>query len=395
MSEENKENSFISCTPINLRAISTHKPLSSKRFTPYKTPSSQRFARILAKGRPREFGRQSFPKDPGFNITNLTPPDSPERVALSLKKTPLISTTIARELTNITSDISYVVGKTWRLHQCSPLYNIQTSSLETYKESIVAHLETVVNSRGFDFQIEDEEYGRNRSFSVDFSRLEHFSFYDSDEKGIKVTVYGSGEGQKSSTIADIIFCNFGSEFQDFYPKGDFVHLPLCLVKGPVGLTRNVISWFQSQFDCIITPLKLPPLELSWFGSLWAGIQSQEDASIFELCYTLPSQVKGLKKLVLSFDSGDIKLLWDCCHSDDTNNNIFTGKQSELFMEAVSSHFYNHFKVSLDSLSLSRICTSTAFLSGEGQLKILQDKYVRHVLQQLTVSVLEMQQNGRL
>jgi len=394
MFDENKENNSAFCTPINLKAISSRKPISSKRFTPYKTPNSQRFARIL--DQPREFKSQhvfkDILKDPELNITPLTPPDSPERVKLSSQRSPLISTRIATELTSISSDISYVVGKTWRLHQCSPLFNFQTSSLETYKKSLLAHLQTTVRSRGFAYEVQDDEYGGNCEFSVDFLRLDEFSFYSSDEEAIRVAVYQRRK-QHMPSVADVIFCNFGSEWQDFYPK-EFTHLPLCLVKGPVGLTRDVISWFQSQFDCVITPLKLPPLELSWFGSLWAGIQPQKNtASSFELFYTLPSKVKGLRKLVLNFDSGDIKLLWDCCHSDDSN--IFTGKQSELFMEALNSHFYSHFKVRLDSLSLSRICTSIVYLSNEGQLKILQEKYVRHVLQQITVSVMEMQQNGRL
>lgn len=391
MSEEDKENNYIARTPLNRRLISSQKPSSSKRFTPYKTPNSQRFARILAN--PLIDDRNKYFENPGRNITNLTPPDSPERSSSFTKTTLLASTRRGRELTTINSDIRFVVEKTWRLHQCSPLYDFQISSIESYKKLLLAHLQSLSVAKGQAFQVNQDVRDTNGNFIVDLTILKDFSFYDTDETGLKVTVYQSSTGGKLSSILNIIFCNFGNSFDSVCKQDGFTCLPVCLVKGPVGLTRLVLSWFQSEFDCIITSFKMPPMELNWYSSLWAGIPSQKGPSSFELWYNVPSVVEGLKRIMLNFDSDDIKLLWDSCHSNDTN--IFTGEESEVFMDSLNSYFYNHFKVSLDSLSLSRICTSVVYLSSEGQIKILQAKYVRHILQQITASALEMQQHGRL
>ncbi|XP_020898780.1 centromere protein L [Exaiptasia diaphana] len=394
MAEENKEddkNSSNYFTPLNpTRPNQVQKTWSSRKFTPYSITGSRRFTRILTShSRVKKYN--DMMKDPGMEITNLTPPDSPERLSSFITRTPGIAMQTNRELKDISSDICHIVGKTWRLHRCSPLHRFKTSFLQGYKRLLLGHLESI-KTKGLAFEVGEEVYSIDGKFSVDISILQEFSFYDTDERALKVTVY-QVVNNTSSPVLDAIFCNFGNDFQNWYGLDGFTFLPVCIVKGPVSLSRTVMSWFQDHFDCTIIPFKLPPIELTWYASLWAGLETDNKPCDFELCYTVPCSVKGLKKVSFCVDTGDVKLLWDSCHSNDSD--IFTGEESQAFMEALNSHFYQHFRVHLGSLSLSRIRTSVVYLNSDGQIKILQAKYVRHILQQITAAALETDQHGRL
>ncbi|EDO39494.1 predicted protein [Nematostella vectensis] len=176
-------------------------------------------------------------------------------------------------------------------------------------------------------------------------------------------------------------------------KTHFVSLPVCLAKGTVALTRYVLSWLERQFDCRITPMVFSPSELSWYSSLWAGTVPKESEHLLELCYKVPTGIRGLRQITLSVNASDARELWECMHPSDSD--IFNEEESVFFMHSLESHFYHHFKISLGSMSLSRIANSLVFIGGEGRLKILHAGYVRHVLQQITQAAAEREILARL
>jgi hypothetical protein len=358
-SKENK-NSFVSSTKrSNSKPPLLRTPLCSKRYTPYsRTPITGRVSRIPTKNPP------IFDQQDGIvlgDTTNLIPVNKAKGLR---KETPHTSLRKGKELSVINKDILSIVGKTWRVNYCSPLYDFKCkySSLQNYKQLLSSHLESDA-AKGFAFEVGQDIV--NGKFKAEFETLKDFSYYDTDSTGIKVTVYSrktTAKNRKDSEtpVLDAIFCYFGNEFEYNRDVNCFTSLPLCLVKGPIALAKCVFSWFEAQFDCRITPMHLSPMELSWYASLWAGSVPEESNSNLELCYSVPSAAKGLNRVLYSINAHDAKGLWECCHN--TNSAVFTGDESSSFMKALETHFYNHFKVNLGAMALTRIGTPLSLLA---------------------------------
>lgn len=398
MSDQFKENmeGFSSfSTRINTKLPLLRTPWSSKRYTPYsRTPKTGRVSRIPTKNPPSLEQRGVL-----TDTTNIITPVNKAKVLG--KATPNTTLRKEKELTEINEDILSVVGKTWRVNQCSPLYDFdyKKSSLQKYQKLLSAHLESDA-AKGIAFEVDQDL--RNSTFRAEFDILKDFSFYDTDYTGFKVKVFSR---KKQNTVKnvngtdsqipvlDVVFCYFGNEFEDKRDVDCFTSLPVCLVKGTMSLAKCVLTWFEAQFDCRIIPMHFSPMDLSWYASLWAGIVPKESKSDLELCYSVPSSVKGLNRVIYSINAEDAQKLWSCYHT--SNSAIFTDAESLCFMKALESHFYHHFRVNLGALTLTRIGNPLVFVGCEGRIKISQAMYVRHILQQITASILEKEALGRL
>ncbi|XP_031570506.1 centromere protein L-like [Actinia tenebrosa] len=396
MSDPFKENktgfsSFTARSKTKLPLLRT--PWSSKRYTPYtRTPKTGRVSRIPTKNPPSS--EQGVLRD----TTNLTPVNKAKVLG---KPTPNATIKKEKELTEINEDILSVVGKTWRINQCSPLYNFdyEKSSLQKYQKLLSAHLESDA-AKGIAFEVDEDL--KNSTFRAEFDVLKDFSFYDTDYTGLRIKVFSR---KKQNTVKnangmelripvlDAIFCYFGNEFEDKREVECFTSLPVCLVKGPMALAKCVFNWFEAQFDCRMIPMQFSPMDLSWYASLWAGIVPKGSKSELELCYSVPSSVKGLNRVIYSINALDAQKLWNCHHTN--NSAIFTDEESSCFMKALESHFYRHFRVNLGALTLTRIGNPLVFIGCEGRIKISQAMYVRHILQQITASISEKEALGRL
>lgn len=273
-----------------------------------------------------------------------------------------------------------VIGKTLRVYQASPLYKFDTSNVKKYTEQLSAFLHVETEKQmlfGPDGEINE------RQFKADVSVYRDISDDDTKFSAVKITVENLTPG--SSTIFTSILCSAGREVkEDVKLQNHFVSLPICLMKGPVEIVRNVISWFEQNFDCRISPITFSSTDLGWYFSLWAGISYPGKSSPIELCYEA-SNVNGLSRILFSIEQEDAQQLWENIH--DGNSPIFTEEESVAFLKALKSHFYHHFRINLEGLPVSRVRTAIAYLATEGKLKIVQANFVLHIVEQLTRAAL--------
>lgn len=289
------------------------------------------------------------------------------------------------------SEIKSLVGKTWRVYRVSPLYDFQytTASFKTYAKSLSAFLEaeTQVGNMAVEL-LTDSASGK---FRVEFNLMKELTISESDSPAVKITIFSKQTGRQptnDSPILTALFCSLGNDSsKDARPltRRKFTFLPVCLVRGPAVLSRCFVSGLEAMFDCKISPMNFSSMDFAWFVSLWAGVALKEYSRPVELCYSLPASIKGLSRILYNIRAKDAKAIWNCVH--ENNSPLFTEKESDMFMKALETHFYHHFKVDLSRVALSRIGTSIVLVGSKGRLKLLHPKYVKHILQQITQSAL--------
>ncbi|XP_070575593.1 centromere protein L-like [Ptychodera flava] len=286
-----------------------------------------------------------------------------------------------------------LVGKTWRVYRVTPLYKFShlQPDLKKYSRQLSMYLE-VENKKGLAVDTQSELGDK-----AVFQTMGGVSFSDDDAEAIEITVRakppnGSKEGK---VIFTGILCSVEIDTDFIAKQKSFVHLPVLLVKGTVAVTRHVISWLQTQFDCCINNMRFPPMELAWMAAMWSGLTGDDEnnsvmtmmkAHPLELLYTLPEEVKGLNTISMTIAAKDVKMIWDSIH--DGSSDDFTIEEMSAFIQGLESHFYFHFKIKLAALMLSRIGCNAAFVGTEGRLKILADVYIHQVLRYLTQLVVE-------
>ena len=369
-----------------LQSIRT--PWLSRRYTPYpKTPKSARISNFPAHN---DENRSKTPTTSSRDDRNHNGP-SP------------VSTTASDVLTP-SDQVRNLVGKTWSVYSASPLYNFKYSatSVKSYAKSLSAYLEA--ETEGGDIAVDlDRDKNSSGKFKVELNFIKELTLVESDSPAVEITIVPTrkeptkkSRNSSASPILTALFCSLGNEaFEDAKPKirENFTSLPICLIRGPAALARCFISGLEAQFDCKISPLSFSSMDLGWFVSLWAGVIVQERSRPVELCYRVPTTIKGLSRIIYSIKAKDVKAIWDCVH--EKNSPVFTEAESGTFIKALESHFYHHFKVDLSRMPLSRVGTSIVLVGSEGRLKFFHPSYVKHILQQITQTALISDAYGRL
>lgn len=277
-----------------------------------------------------------------------------------------------------------IVGKTLRVYQASPLFKFDASrlTLRTYANQLSAcmQLETEKQLVGTSGEIKDRKY------KTDICSFKDVSANDAKYSAVKITVEGFNPKPRqanstSNHILTAMFCSVGTDdSEDLKLQDHFTSLPICLIKAPVELARIMIFWFERKFDCRITPMTFSSMDLGWYFSLWAGISPHGKSVPIELCYNA-SSVKGLSRILFSIEQKDAKTIWENIHG--SNSQVFTEEESRTFLKALECHFYHHFRINLEGLTITRVGTAIASVASEGKLKIVHPHYVDHVLEQLT------------
>lgn len=388
---------FTRLSARNRNPKSDRTPWLSRRHTPYvKTPKTGRTTRSHTDG---DCGSRENLR------SKITSAEIERKTSNSkdYKRSTNELTKNTRNIEQIQDPVRDIVGKTLRVYQASPLHNFDRKirrSLETYGNQLSAFLQLETEK-----QLLFDENGniRDRKFKVQFSVHNDISAEGSKFSAVHVKILVCSTVSPSSKpleemepfipILSTMFCSVGSEEEeDARLQEHFTCLPICLINGPVNFSKLLISWFQSQFDCRITPMTFSSVELGWYFSLWAGMCSPEKSSTIELCYDA-SSVGGLTRIFYSIEGRDAKQLWDIVHV--SNSCIFTEEESVTFLEALKKHFYYHFNINLEGLPLTRVRTAVAFVACEGKLKIVHPRFTDHILEQLTRAALTKEFYGRL
>ena len=282
------------------------------------------------------------------------------------------------------------------MYQASPLYDFDASSVTTYAEQISGSLQLETEKQllvGANGEI------KNRKYKTDIFVFKDITAEDTKLSAVKVTVNNFTENTStkvkstSNPILTMMMCSVEKEAsEDTRLQRQFTPLPVCLIKGPADLCRSLIQWFEQKFDCRITPMTFSSTDLCWYFSLWAGMSSAGKSTPIELCYDA-STVTGLNRILFSIEEKDAKEIWENIH--DKNSLIFTEEESWTFLKALETHFYHHFKINLEGLSVTRVRTAIACIASEGKLKLVHSLYADHILEQLTQTALTKEFYGRL
>lgn len=366
-------------------------PWLSRRHTPYmKTPKTGRTSRSQPESTRVRENIRSREATSEIDRSVSTP-------KVSERSSSLISITEG-DYEQAKDPIQEIVGKTLRVYQTSPLFNFDRqdkAALKSYGEQLSANLQLDTEKQ---LLIEESGDVKDRKFKTNVSVFKDHSPEGSKFSAVKIVVYSfdtSKPTQTKSVSPSLItvFCSVGNEEEeDTRLQQNFTCLPICLINGPVNLARSLISWFESKFDCRITPMTFSSVDLGWYFSLWAGMASPGKSAPIELCYDA-SSVHGLSRILFSIDSKDARDLWESVHS--SNSLIFTEEESTTFLKALESHFYYHFRINLEGLPLTRVRTAIAYIASEGKLKIVHPRYTDHILEQLTRAALTKELYGKL
>lgn len=370
---------------------SARTPWLSRRHTPYmKTPKTGRTSRSQPESTQVRENIRSREATREIDRSVSTPKVS--------ERSPSLISITEESYEQAKGPVQEIVGKTLRVYQTSPLYNFarqDKAALKSYGEQLSANLQLDTEKQLF---IEESGDLKDRRFKANFSVFKDHSAEGTKFSAVKIVVYSFDTSKPTQTKSispslTTVFCSVGNEEEQSSRLQDsFTCLPICLINGPVNLARSLISWFESKFDCRITPMTFSSLDLGWYFSLWAGMASTGKSAPIELCYDA-SSVSGLSRILFSIDKKDARDLWESVHSN--NSLIFTEEESTTFLKALESHFYHHFRINLEGLPLTRVRTAIAYIASEGKLKIVHPSYTDHILEQLTKAALTKELYGRL
>lgn len=283
------------------------------------------------------------------------------------------------------SDKAYqkdLVNKTWRVYKVSALYKFssQPSNLKFYSKMLATYIKAeTLKGRAMETA---EETADNAVIST----LPGLAGHSTDLEAISIVL----KEQKKRTGAsepkfNAVLCGVGAARGDRRQES-FTNLPVMLVKGPVALTRHVHSWLQRQFDCHISPVTFSSVDLGWMVAIYAGYVKGKNPRPVELLYKVPSEVKGLQRIVFDIDPKDCKALWDSIHADEDDS--FSEEEVASFIRSLESHFSHHFAIDLSMMPLTRIGTSAVYAGSDGRIKMMCEKRVLQILSHITEMVQE-------
>ena len=389
-SESGRRGTFCGFASTAERRIQSNRtPWLSRRHTPYVTnPKTGRITRKQDGEATRSLcktaNRHEKENFPTTVFSHVGSKRSNARIVKTEGKT-----------TNFFQDI---IGKTLRVYQASPLYDFDASYVTTFAEQISGFLQLETDKQllvGANGEI------KNRKYKTDIFVFKDISAEDTKLSAVKVIVNNFTENTStkvkstSNPILTMMICSVEKEAsEDTRLQRQFTSLPVCLMKGPADFCRSLIRWFEQTFDCRITPMTFSSTDLCWYFSLWAGMSSAGKSTQIELCYDA-STVTGLNRILFGIEEKDAKEIWENIH--DKNSLVFTEEESLTFLKALETHFYHHFKINLEGLSVTRVRTPIACIASEGKLKLVHSLYADHILEQLTQTALRLTKEfyGRL
>ena len=204
--------------------------------------------------------------------------------------------------------ISVLNGRIWKTYSVSPLFGFDPQkSPRRLSYQLATHLELEEGSRG------DEVL-----FPVEI--VKGFRGNREDHDGLQITVQKRSESKPDEfkDVCKIYFLAVHS--QEVHLNSRVTVLPLCLAQGPENLVQKILLIMSRQFDCVIYPLNLEPLDLKWMCALWSGTEANtaevdenfEKHQITKLRYALPKNLQnnGVDHIDVKFTADQIRAVWN-------------------------------------------------------------------------------------
>jgi hypothetical protein len=271
---------------------------------------------------------------------------------------------------------------TWNTYKVTPLYHFreEDAHLKYYKNCLDDYVRNEIQNESLWESDDDDEEGRSEEPNRRVTGVQsQWTFKEWPDWSIKLLYieiqYRKTRRQKSDEAAaptHICYATLVStEYEEQQPQEStkhFTRFPLLFVRGSTRLSRVLLDFFESHFDCRMSHFKLQPVELSWLLCEWMPgmiMEKHADTKIMkplELTLSLPASVSELKHIVVTIPSDSLQRLMKAMEGDVTANDV---------MDVLESHLKDIFRLNVSRLHLIRVGTSMAYVGGpEAKLKLL-------------------------
>jgi hypothetical protein len=268
---------------------------------------------------------------------------------------------------------------TWNIYKVTPLYRFQKDDepLNYYMKCLDKHLKEEMQSEAL-WESDDDDLEMSKNGGPTTPIQSRFIFREWPEWNMKLLSieihYQKSQKQEEAGNTFVSTCyavllSVGNELLSSSSSEEtmkqFTQFPLLFVRGSIRLTRILLDFIESHFDCRTSHFKLQPVELSWLLCEWMPgmmIGKQHDMRPLELTLSVPSSVPELKHIVVTIPTESLQRLTKAMEGDVTVNDV---------MGLLESHLKDVFRLNVSRLHLIRIGTSLAYVGGpEAKLKLL-------------------------
>ena len=242
-------------------------------------------------------------------------------------------------------EVLEVVAKTqWQVYKCSPLWNVQWKEREQEEMAegeLPSNIMRMSLERNVEREYDEQELkrvarlvtsyvathsvsGEECPYRVEVTTMKGMKGIRTDSQALSISVYTNMMEEEKRIFLGILCGVETAQLQ--LRSEDCVNLPLFLTVGNVDTRERVIYGLEKYFDCLISNLALPQLELRWMAAMWAGLElrdaSQDDNSELalgkkssaareELRMTFappqePGQKQKIRHVTCTFPMGDIR-----------------------------------------------------------------------------------------
>lgn len=130
--------------------------------------------------------------------------------------------------------------------------------------------------------------------------------------------------------------------------------PLLLLRGSAAVAEHLTDFIRNRFGCYASVMRLPSFVLSALLQRWVEIAPQSTLPV-SLTLEWPSGVTGVKQASITLDTSAAARL-----AESNDGDALLG---------IRQHFFEHFRINIAALHLTRVATAVAMLSNDGRLKV--------------------------
>ncbi|KAJ8717205.1 hypothetical protein PYW08_005604 [Mythimna loreyi] len=255
---------------------------------------------------------------------------------------------------------------TWRLNKVSPLYNLQynTIKLKQYASKIRQALVGAITANS------------STKYVVQIEEQANLKYCEDDASALLINVLSStsDKNAKSKISYAAILLSWGISVT----VDQATHLPYMLERGEQRVSNAVKATLQTIFDCQIKQFCFTQQQLLYFGFNFVEYDSSRSTDPFTLTYRT-SQVdhkdKSKDKLNISFEVGDIQLIWHGSKNYET-------KMSDIVTSAYQNLQNQIFEMILLDITVFDLCEVSlprAEVKSSGVVKMKTPEIVNCVL----------------
>ncbi|KAM3963337.1 uncharacterized protein ACR2FA_002705 [Aphomia sociella] len=248
----------------------------------------------------------------------------------------------------------------WRLNKVSPLFNLQYNALKLkqYSSKVRQTLASTVTSNA------------STKYTVQFEEQPLLKYIEEDPSGLMITVSSTSENSTKSKVAYVaILLSWGVNIN----LSSATHLPYLLERGEQRVGTAVKSILQTMFDCNIQQYIIRQHQLLQFGFSFLECDTSRNSDSFTLVYKTP-QVDHKDKLNLSFDIGDVRIIWKGVQDYDENRS----ELANMAYHVMQNQIFYMMTLDVTVLDLCEIILPKAEVKTSGIVKMKTPEVVNSV-----------------